>query len=84
MQLMSLRDENRALMENLVTSKVRLAEVQGDFLESRRALLRAREKQVQMAKQLTELHSATERAATVEAGLQGRLVGVSSSPTTQA
>jgi hypothetical protein len=52
------------LMEHLVNSKVRLAEVEGDFLESRRALLRAREKQVQIARQLTELQaSATQQEA---------------------
>ena len=51
-ELQSIRDENEMLMDQLVTTKVRLAEVEGDCLQSRRALLRAHEKQVQLAKQL--------------------------------
>jgi hypothetical protein len=51
-ELVSLREENQMLMEHLVSTKVRLAEVEGDFLESRRALLRSREKQMQLARQV--------------------------------
>lgn len=54
----ALRDENEMLMEHLVSTKVRLAEVEGDFLESRRALLRSREKQLQLARQIMDLQAA--------------------------
>lgn len=54
-QLASLREENQMLMDHVVNTKVRLAEVEGDFLEARRALLRAREKQMLMAKQLADM-----------------------------
>jgi len=50
--LASLRQENEMLMDQLVTTKVRLAEVEGDCLQSRRALLRAKEKQIELARQL--------------------------------
>lgn len=56
-ELAALRDENQLIMDHLVTTKVQLAEVQGDFLESRRALLRSREKQMQMAQQLVALQA---------------------------
>lgn len=46
------------LMDHLVSSKVRLAEVEGDVLESRRSLLRAREKEAKVARELAELQSA--------------------------
>lgn len=48
----ALEEENEMLMDQLVTTKVRLAEVEGDCLESRRALLRAKEKQMDLARQL--------------------------------
>jgi len=54
-ELAAIRDENSMLMEHLVTTKVRLAEVEGDYLESRRALLRSREKQMQLARQVLEV-----------------------------
>ena len=57
MELASIRDENTSLMEHLVSTKVRLAEVEGDFLESRRALLRSREKQMQLARQLLDVQA---------------------------
>ncbi len=59
-ELGSLRNENGMLMEHLVTTKVRLAEVEGDYLESRRALLRSREKQMQLARQIMELQALEE------------------------
>lgn len=59
-ELGSLRSENGMLMEHLVTTKVRLAEVEGDYLESRRALLRSREKQMQLARQIMELQALEE------------------------
>ena len=48
----ALEEENEMLMDQLVTAKVRLAEVEGDCLESRRALVRAKEKQMDLARQL--------------------------------
>jgi hypothetical protein len=53
-----LKDENRTLMELLVESKVRLAEVEGDFLESKRALRRARDKQKELVEQVLDLQGA--------------------------
>lgn len=50
-----LKEENRTLMELLVESKVRLAEVEGDFLESKRALRRARDKQKELVEQVLDL-----------------------------
>lgn len=50
-----LKEENRTLMELLVDSKVKLAEVEGDFLESKRALRRARDKQKELMEQVLEL-----------------------------
>ena len=54
----ALRDENSMLMSHLVSTKVRLAEVEGEVLESRRSLLRSREKQMQLARQIMELQAA--------------------------
>lgn len=51
-QLTCLQDENEMLMDQLVTAKVRLAEVEGDCLQSKRALVRAKEKQMELARQL--------------------------------
>lgn len=51
-QLATLQDENDMLMDQLVTTKVRLAEVEGECLQSKRALVRAREKQMELARQL--------------------------------
>lgn len=51
-QLSSLKDENDMLMDQLVTAKVRLAEVEGSCLQSKRALVRAKEKQMELARQL--------------------------------
>ncbi len=51
-QLSNLQDENEMLMDQLVTAKVRLAEVEGDCLQSKRALVRAKEKQMDLARQL--------------------------------
>lgn len=48
----SIREENKMLMEYLVNTKVRLAEVEGDYLEARRALLRAREAQVKLTQRI--------------------------------
>jgi len=42
----------------LVESKVRLAEVEGDFLESKRALRRARDKQKELVEQVLDLQGA--------------------------
>lgn len=36
------------IMEHLVMTKIRMAEMEGDYLESKRALLRAREKQLEV------------------------------------
>ncbi len=44
LQILALREENELLMDQLVTTKVRLAETEGDFLRSKRELLRAKEK----------------------------------------
>lgn len=51
-QLSCLQEENDMLMDQLVTTKVRLAEVEGDCLQSKRALVRAKEKQMDLARQL--------------------------------
>ena len=51
------KNESELLMEHLVATKVLLAESEGDRLESRRALLRSREKQLEMAKQINELRA---------------------------
>ena len=53
-EIENLTEENEALMDQLVTAKVRLAEVEGDCLQSRRALVRAREKEMALSKQLKE------------------------------
>lgn len=51
-------DEYELLMEHLVATKVRLAESEGDRLESRRALIRAKEKQLEQVKTINELKAA--------------------------
>jgi hypothetical protein len=51
-------DEYELLMEHLVATKVRLAESEGDRLESRRALIRAKEKQLEQIKMINELKAA--------------------------
>ncbi len=56
-EIENLTEENEALMDQLVTAKVRLAEVEGDCLQSRRALVRAREKEMALAKQLKEVRA---------------------------
>jgi hypothetical protein len=64
----AMRDENQMLMEQLVQVKIRLAETEGENLESKRALLRSREKQLQMLKQMKEFHmtNRTEAAPTTD------------------
>ncbi|KAK9918082.1 hypothetical protein WJX75_001065 [Coccomyxa subellipsoidea] len=57
-EVMRLREENETLMETLVRAKVELAETQGDYLKTRRALLRSVEKQAHMAERLDCLKSA--------------------------
>ena len=46
------------MMEHLVMVKVRLAETEGGFLESRRALLRAQQHQMELARRLEEAKAA--------------------------
>ena len=56
-EIENLAEENEALMDQLVTAKVRLAEVEGDCLQSRRALVRAREKEMVLTQQLKGLRA---------------------------
>lgn len=44
MEVMRLREENEALMESLVRTKVELAETEGEYLKNKRSLIRANEK----------------------------------------
>ena len=62
-ELSSVREENKMLMDHLVSTKIRLAEVEGDVLESRRALLRSREKQMQLARQIMALQAVERQPA---------------------
>ncbi|BDA47090.1 probable Laminin-like protein epi-1 at N-terminal half [Coccomyxa sp. Obi] len=57
-EVMRLREENETLMETLVRTKVELAETQGDYLKTRRALLRSVEKQALMSERLDSVKSA--------------------------
>lgn len=57
-EVMRLRDESATMMETLVRAKVEAAEVQGDYLKTRRALIRAVEKQAAMAERLDALKTA--------------------------
>ena len=56
-EIENLTEENEMLMDQLVTAKVRLAEAEGECLQSRRALVRAREKQMELSKQLKEIRA---------------------------
>ncbi|KAK2076753.1 hypothetical protein QBZ16_005513 [Prototheca wickerhamii] len=56
-ELQAARAENSMIMEHLVMTKVRMAELEGDYLETRRELLRAREKQLDLAKKLAAYKS---------------------------
>ncbi|CAL8471705.1 g11247 [Coccomyxa elongata] len=57
-EVMRLREENETLMETLVRTKVELAETQGDYLKTRRALLRSVEKQAHMSERMDSVKSA--------------------------
>ncbi|KAK9825855.1 hypothetical protein WJX81_004552 [Elliptochloris bilobata] len=57
-EVMRLRDESATMMETLVRAKVEAAEVQGDYLKTKRALIRAVEKQAAMAERLDALKTA--------------------------
>ncbi|KAL6772251.1 hypothetical protein ACKKBG_A29525 [Auxenochlorella protothecoides x Auxenochlorella symbiontica] len=57
-ELRAVRAENQMIMEHLVMTKIRMAEMEGDYLESKRALLRAREKQLELTKKLTAVQAA--------------------------
>jgi len=50
LQVLALREENELLMDQLVSAKVKLAEVEGEFLRSKRELLRSQEKYQQVVK----------------------------------
>ena len=56
-EIENLHEENEMLMDQLVSTKVRLAEVEGECLQSRRALVRAKEKQMDLNKQLKGLRA---------------------------
>ena len=67
-EVMRLRDESATMMETLVRAKVEAAEVQGDYLKTRRALIRAVEKQAAMAERLDALKTAIFEGASSHAG----------------
>ena len=56
-EIENLTDENEMLMDQLVSTKVRLAEVEGEVLQSRRALVRAKEKNMAISKQLKDIRA---------------------------
>ena len=53
-ELEAVQEENKMLMEELVNTKVHSAEVEGDLLEARRSLLRARETQARLLQQMRD------------------------------
>lgn len=61
MEILALREENELLMDQLVTTKVRLAETEGDFLRSKRELLRAKEKRQELEERLAAAHQAQQQ-----------------------
>ncbi|PSC71814.1 hypothetical protein C2E20_4927 [Micractinium conductrix] len=61
LELMKMREENQMLMEHVVMVKVRHAEMEGEYLESKRQLLRTREKNLALAHKLQVLRDAAER-----------------------
>ena len=75
LQVYRLREENDSLMEALVHAKIEAAEAQGEYLKTRRALLRSIEKQAGMASKIDELRDAFREGNT--AGMTGLLDAVS-------
>lgn len=61
LELLQMREENQMLMEHLVMVKVRQAEMESDYLEAKRQLLRTRERNLQLARRMAELREAAER-----------------------
>lgn len=70
-QVFRLREENESLMEALVRTKIEAAESQGEYLKTRRALLRSIEKQAGMASKIEEMRDAFRDGNT--AGVTGLL-----------
>ncbi|KAL4420581.1 hypothetical protein ABPG75_010237 [Micractinium tetrahymenae] len=61
LELMKMREENQMLMEHVVMVKVRQAEMEGEYLEAKRQLLRSREKNLQLARKLQDIKEAAEK-----------------------
>lgn len=57
-EMMRLREENEALMDSLVRTKVELADTQGDYLKTKRAMIRAVEKQALLSEKIDLLKEA--------------------------
>ncbi|KAL0023072.1 hypothetical protein WJX79_008756 [Trebouxia sp. C0005] len=55
MEVMRLREENEALMDSLVRTKVELAETEGEYLKTKRSLIRANEKLAGLSEKLSHL-----------------------------
>ncbi|KAL4436325.1 hypothetical protein ABPG77_009887 [Micractinium sp. CCAP 211/92] len=61
LELMKMREESQMLMEHVVMVKVRQAEMEGEYLEAKRQLLRTREKNLQLARKLQDIKEAAEK-----------------------
>lgn len=61
LELLKMREESQMLMEHVVMVKVRQAEMEGEYLEAKRQLLRTREKNLQLARKLQDVREAAER-----------------------
>lgn len=58
-----LRDENALLMQQLVEKKVELAEVQEEFVKTRRTLVRSMERQAHLSKKIDDIRDVPEERA---------------------
>lgn len=58
-----LRDENSLLMQQLVEKKVELAEVQEEFVKTRRTLVRSMERQAHLSKKIDDIRDDPEERA---------------------
>lgn len=58
-----LRDENALLMQQLVEKKVELAEVQEEFVKTRRTLVRSMERQAHLSKKIDDIRDVPEDRA---------------------
>ncbi|KAL3149281.1 hypothetical protein ABBQ32_002097 [Trebouxia sp. C0010 RCD-2024] len=62
MEVMRLREENEALMDSLVRTKVELAETEGEYLKTKRSLIRANEKLAGLSERVEQLKQALHKA----------------------